>query len=443
MATNSTSTGGTISVPMSSILDALKGELNEAERAVLFQKLIGFRINEVAPGDLIRSALFNQMLGDINDLALRVAKLEAGTVEPAGPIIDYIDPQGVDLPAASKITIVGSNFRPNDEGTFISFGNVNTAIYFPESDQNHMIVPVPVNLQGLATDLPVSVTCNGRKSNAVVRHFVPQVIPVSGYALITYLGAAIGKINIGQTYSLVWRVLSQVTVEQTFDLSPTVIVQSGTANAAAWGAGIHLSVTGPITLKPSQYQDITMTVTVPANAGTADIGLRADSTTTPVNGVGAPLSLVVGAAPAVSDPRALLKAADSNSADLSKFTPAGEALAGFRVKPSKSNLALPMEVSTSAQGGGFYLFEVAVQPGTPSGGGGPQTGRWTPGAMPATRLQIAAPTTQHFDVPITSSGVVDTATLSHLLVTAKCYATNSSASPVFTSFVRVPITGKS
>ncbi len=56
-----TADAGTISVPMSSILDALENVLTEDERNALFEQLIGLRPTTVAPGDLITAELFNQI----------------------------------------------------------------------------------------------------------------------------------------------------------------------------------------------------------------------------------------------------------------------------------------------------------------------------------------------------------------------------------------------
>jgi hypothetical protein len=437
-----TSDPGAISVPMSSILDALEDVLTEAEREALFEQLIGLRPAGVAPGDLITAELFNQMLSDINDLAIRLAALEGAS---GGPVIDHIEPAG-DKPAASKITIVGLNFRPDDVDTFVSFGNIQIADFFVESDETHIMVPVPVSLQGLPADVPVSVTCNGKKSNAVVIRVVPQVITPTGFPHVTYQGGALPEIVIGDTYDLTWHIHSQVNVAQTFDLVPTVNVQSGTANAAAWLAEIQVTPPGPVTISPGASQDIAMKVKVPANAGVADVGLRAESTTVDViQGQGAPVHFAVGDTPKLPDNRALPSVAQfiSNSS-LSSLNIQGQPK-GFKIAPSVNKLALPLQIATNAQGGGFYLFEGVPEPGTPSGGGGPQTGRWTIDPTPSgpnDLVEIGASKTIPYQLKVTSSAVADTVTVSHILLSAKHFVTRQSAEPDFISYVRIPITGK-
>jgi len=433
---------GSISVPMSSILDALEGVLTEAERNALFDQLIGLRPSGVAPGDLITAELFNQMLSDINDLSIRVAALEGAS---GGPVIDHIEPGG-NNPVTSKITIVGANFRPDDVDTFVSFGSVNIADFFVESDENHIMVPVPVSLQNLPADVPVSVTCNGKKSNAVKIHVVPQVITPSGFPHVTYQGAALPVIVIGTTYDLTWQIHSQVNVTQAFDLISTVKVQSGSANAEAWLAGVSIIPPGPVTLEPGASVNIAMKVKVPANAGVADVGLRAESTTVDViQGQGAPVHFAVGDAPKLPDNRALPSAAQFiSSSKLSSLNLSGENK-GFRVAPSQTKLALPLQISTNASGGGFYLLEGVPEPGTPSGGGGPQNGRWAidpVSTKPEDLVEVGATQVIPYQLLITSSATVDTDTVSHILLSAKHFPTRQTAQPDFTSYVRIPVAGK-
>ena len=99
---------GTISVPMSSILDALKDVLDDDQRTALFEQLIGLRPAAVAPGDLITADLFNRVLSDVNDLARRVAVLEGGSdTVPHRPVITQIVPQLVKT--GQEFTVFGEN----------------------------------------------------------------------------------------------------------------------------------------------------------------------------------------------------------------------------------------------------------------------------------------------------------------------------------------------
>jgi len=102
---------GTIAVPMSTILDALKDVLDKDERAKLFDQILGLRPQSVRPGDLITAEQFNQILSDVNDLLQRVAILEAGTDTTAKkPVIHAILPKIVRT--GDEVTVQGENLTP-------------------------------------------------------------------------------------------------------------------------------------------------------------------------------------------------------------------------------------------------------------------------------------------------------------------------------------------
>ena len=433
-----TSDPGSISVPMSSILDALEGVLSEAERNALFEQLIGLRPSGVAPGDLITAELFNQMLSDINDLSIRLAMLEGAS---GGPVIERIEPEGVDKSVNSLLTIIGSNFRPDEPDTFVSFGAINISDFFVDSDEHRMLLPVPVGFGQLPVTVPVSVTCRGKKSNAINITVIDQVVVPTGNLNIQYHGGALGEIEIGKTYDLIWRLHSQLNVARSFTLEPVVTGVVG-SNANAWIAGIDLPV-APISLQPGAVQDVTMKVTVPASAQNASINLHAESTADSFNALAqSPFQLEVGEETPVSDLRATIATLPVNTNEVRRGTVdvEGQSLPGFKIQPGKT-VDLPLQIGTTAAnapagpGGGFYLFKAAMEDGA-------QAGRWTPGAMPAVRIQLGSPEIHPFTVPITSSGLADITTVSWLKITAECYATNASPTPKFTSFSRVPITGK-
>lgn len=438
MATNATpANAGTISVPMSSVLDALKGKLSEAERTALFEQLIGFRATRVAPGDLITSTLFNQMLSDIDALSIRISKLES---VPPGPVIDRIEPEGVDKQVSSRVTIVGRNFRPDDVATQALFGDVAVGDFLLESDESRIILTIPDGLQSLPADVPVSVISGGRQSNSVTIRVVPKVVVATGAIVVRYQGGPIDRIEASRSepYILMWRVTSQINVQMSFELSPVLTNAQG-ASAADWRAQIVMDP-GPITLQPGQSQDVQMTlVRVPNNGTRTELSVRARSTTGSFEGTAAPLSLIVGEITPVSDTRAVI--AVRQFAPTADLAPAQiDSKAGFEIAKSKS-LNLPMQVSASNLGAGFYRFEATVEPGAPASGGGAQTGRWTVGPITAA-FDVAANATKPFSLPITSTSLADATTVSHVTVTAKCFDSNTATTPKFISFLRVPMRGK-
>ncbi|MFL6729681.1 MAG: IPT/TIG domain-containing protein [Sphingomicrobium sp.] len=431
---------GTIAVPMSTILDALEGVLTDAEREALMGELIGLRPHGVAPGDLITAELFNRIRNDLNDVLVRLANLEGLS---GGPVIERIEPQTLDKPVNSKVTIIGRNFRPDDAATDVAFGDIRVNDFFPESDATHIMVPVPVGFATLPADIPVSVISNGKQSNAVAIRVVPEVVVPTGTVLVSQQAQSAGNVQVGLPFQITWRVHSQLNVPQSFELSAVVTAPAG-VNVATWRAAIQLSQT-ELNLGIGEFKDVVMTITPPAGATSVSVSLKAESTTGTFNAQAPMAALVVGAAPAESDTRAVISfAAAAGSADLvlGNIAVDGGTEQGFKMRPSKTG-ELSMKVSTKPNGGGFYLFEATVEPGTPAGGGPAQAGRWTIGAMPTTKLKIEPSSTIPFQVPISSSALVDTATVSRILIKAKCFSSAGASSPDFTSFLRVPIIGKS
>ena len=433
-----TTEAGGIAVPMSTILDALEGVLTEDERKALMGQIIGIKPEGVAPGDLITAELFNKLRRDVNDLLGRVAKLEGLT---GGPVIERIEPQTFDKPVNSKITIIGSNFRPDDLSTEVTFGDIRVNDFFPESDTTHIVVPVPVGFPALPANVPVTVVSNGKQSNSVTIRVIQQVVVPTGTVLVSQQGQSAGTLQPGQPFEITWRVHSQLNVPMTFELSSVVAAAAG-VNAATWRAAIKLSQT-ELSLGIGEFKDIVMTVTPPPGATSVSVSLKAETSAGSFQGQAPLVPLVVGAAPIESDTRAVISFGVSSGGDLviGNISIDGVTVPGFKMRPSKTG-EFPMKISTTAAGAGFYLFEAAVEPGTPSGGVTPQTGRWTIGPMPPARLKIGANATMPFQVPVTSSALVDTTTISHILIKAKCFPTDSASSPTFTSFLRVPIVGK-
>jgi hypothetical protein len=70
---------GNIVVPLSAILDQLRGRLSSIELDAVLAAIVSRRKEEVHPGDLITSELMNQILQDLQALNEQVAALSGGT----------------------------------------------------------------------------------------------------------------------------------------------------------------------------------------------------------------------------------------------------------------------------------------------------------------------------------------------------------------------------
>jgi hypothetical protein len=423
---------------MSTLLDLLGAQMTEPERQALYQQVLLLRPTDFAPGDLIRAETFRLMRADINEMMLRLARLEANA---GGPYIDRIEPLAASYATGSKITIVGRNLKPSNADTKVSFGTKDVFDFFPESTDNQIVMPVPIGFTTLPTDVMVKVSTAGMVSNEVpMRIVAPQITP-QGTLDVRSIGGALGLISVGKTYTIQWRILSQLNVRLDVVLEALVSGVTGSTEGT-WLDNISLSSTGPFALDPGASQDITMTVTVPTGAQSASIALQAKTTESNFTDIGTAIPLVVGETIVPSDPRAAVTLqVFPATAEIraGAITIEGQSVQGLKMQPGKS-VSVPMQVAAGSQGGGFYTFEATVEPG--SDANGPQTGRWTIGAFPAGRTAVAASQIQPFEVPLTSSATADITTVSWLTIKAKHFAAQSGGSSDFTSYTRIPIIGK-
>lgn len=431
---------GAVLPPMSTLLDMLGAQMTEPQRQALYQQLLLLRPPKVAPGDLIRAETFNLMLNDINEMMLRLARLEANA---GGPYIDRIEPAGGVYGAGSKITIIGRNLKPSNADTRVSFGTRDIYDFFPESTDTHIVMPVPIGFTTLPVDLMVKVSTAGMVSNEYpVRIVAPKVTP-QGTLDVRSTGGTLGQIIVGNTYTVQWRIISQLNVTRDIVLEAVVAGVDGSTEGA-WTDNISLSQNGTFSLAPGGSRDVVMTITVPGGAKRAAISLKASTTEDNFVDIGTQIPFVVGTAAEVSDPRANVKMAvfvATTPLRAGGIVIDGQTIQGFKMQPGQT-VQLPMEVSAGASGGGFYTFECTVEPGTPAGGSAAQTGRWTVGTFPPGRTSVAANQTQPFSVPLTSSGLADTTTVSWLVIKARHFAAASGGTSDFTSFTRIPIVGK-
>lgn len=430
---------GALLPPMSTLLDLLGAQMTEPERQALYQQLLLLRPVDFAPGDLIRAETFRLMRDDINEMMLRLARLEANA---GGPYIDRIEPVGGVYAAGSRITIIGRNFKPSNADTKVSFGTRDVYDFFPESTDTHIVMPVPVGFTTLPVDLAVKVSTGGMVSNEYPVRIVEPTVTPQGTLDVRSIGGSLGQINVGGTYTVQWRIISQLNVTREIVLEEVVTGVEGSSEGA-WLDNISLSESGPFTLAPGASRDVTMTIVVPTGAENAAISLKATTTEDNFSDTATQIPFPVGDSAAVSDPRASV-----TMATFVATTPLrsggiiidGQTIQGFKMQPSQS-VQLPMQIAAGASGGGFYTFEATVEPGADAGGT-VQTGRWTVGTFPPGRTAVAGNQTQPFSVPLTSSSLADTTTVSWLVIKAKHFVASSGGTSDFTSFTRIPIVGK-
>lgn len=420
---------------LSEILDAVGTLLTEDQKDQLAAQLIGSQLKLVQPGDLITADLFNGVLANVADLAIRVSALEGAT---GGPVIDHIEPQGIDIPVGSLMTIVGQNFHPGNSDTVAYIDNVAISAFTLQSTPNRLIFTVPDSFAQLPRVAQVKVKVGDATSNSVSVGIDPEVQTQSGTLAIKSVGPALGTITIGTTYSLVWQVIAATKLPATFTFAPLVTDVNG-ATVKAWTDNIQIGTPGPVQLASGVQLLVTMTVKVPANAVSANISLAGTSDDTIVKGAASPIAFVIGAQAEQSDDRAAVKLQaippifNGSPNALKAATISG--VSGVTL-PKSSSSELPLELAIKAgdpTAQGLYKFRAVVEG---------ETTRWTLGTPnPASQANVTSANRPTITVPIQSNGTADTTTVSNIVVYAEKYLNQGDPQPVFKSFVRFPIKG--
>jgi hypothetical protein len=288
MTTTTIDGAGTISVPMSSILDALEGVLTEEERLALFTQLINLRPAGVAPGDLITAELFNQVMSDINDLMARMAALEAA-VDPVAktPVITQILPQIVRT--GDDFQVIGRNLTPGllsrieVEDTPIPLDRIKAG-----SGPTKLVLEAPALLSLPNSGATVILTVFNAAGSDQGTYFQLPGIADALQALITIQPESITpdvEIVAGDTYTLSYEIAIQSSADEEFRVVPhidpgwTAVVQGSDMISAAMMAEVTA----------------TKTLAVTAGSGSAELVLELVGTNFPAfSHSGSPLAFAVG-----------------------------------------------------------------------------------------------------------------------------------------------------
>jgi len=288
---------GTISVPLSTILDALEEVLTDEERDALSQQLTALRPAGVAPGDLITADLFNRMRYDIDDLLARVALLEGAA---GGPVIESLSASTIAV--NGTLVVTGRNFNPIRNLNNVLIGEVEITQFRADSSPTHLIFPVPDLFAALPATLPVRVSTEGRTSNALPLTVTkPDQIQAGQFAFGAGQAPG-GVISVGAEVPITWSVQALTLFPDNITLSLVVGSANG-ADANAWLADLTFDPASPMPILPGQTKSVQATVKVPAGAVSANLSLRVASQDGNVVNVSDPVTISVGDEIEVSDPR--------------------------------------------------------------------------------------------------------------------------------------------
>jgi IPT/TIG domain len=262
----SSADAGTISL----ILDLIGDTLTPEQRAEIAAELTALRPEGVQPGDLITADLFNTMQSQINDLLIRMAALEGAN---GGPVITGITPSNQTILTSTLMSIVGRNFNIEPNRNVVRLGEATITQFRPGSNDTVLTFSVPAIFTDLPKTVEAVVETGGRRSNAFG---VPLDSPPRqqiGEFDVTQMTIPPGPMIAGATITFGWDVFADTVLddEMRFELS---LANLAGATAQQWRAALSFSPTVPAAIGSRDTLRVNMTVTAPAGATSADLGLR-------------------------------------------------------------------------------------------------------------------------------------------------------------------------
>lgn len=191
---------GEMVVSLTDILTKLGDKITPAEKEQLLIAMLSPRREKVQPGDLITADLVSQILMDIADLRIWIARVEAGqgTVN-AVPVIAQLTPAEV-VYVGVDLFIDGSNFKQSQKLAVVTIGGA-TASIDPSSTDTLLRVKVPRPVVSMADKVPVIVSNGSGTAMTQILVKDPVIIvlepPTVGFKSMAPDPAAPGKVKIG------------------------------------------------------------------------------------------------------------------------------------------------------------------------------------------------------------------------------------------------------
>lgn len=330
-------------------------------------------IPRVQPGDLITASFFNAVLGELEALDQRLAKVEAGegTSTPGAVTIATVTPTQVHV--GDDLTIVGDHFGFSLGAHRVRFDGVPTPRTRSGSSDRVLVCQVPV-LPGLpAAGRSVTLSVSNATSTAtrVVTVLPPDVGQV-GDVDTELLEVSPDPLQAGRDNDFTFRLRSDALLAETMVLEPVLRTAQG---RLAWPSSVLTEdlreLPGQtVTLPPGGEVVVVVRVQVPADVRDAAFTLELSATGPVLRSSSTPLDFTVGAE---GDP----------SPDIDRLSlSASPGVEGTTITcPAGSRRTVPVEVDLTAAG----EYDITFQPVEGLVG-------WTPSVIsPADRVLIVTP----------------------------------------------------
>lgn len=284
------------------LLDALDGELSPESKAALAVQMELINPPGVKPGDLITADLFNHMLDDIENLMMRVAVLEGAG---GGPVITGISPSGGNILTNTTMSILGTGFDVEPNRNVVQLGEAIITQFQAGSNETRLTFSVPDLFSGLPKSVNAFVETGGKRSNAFAVNLAQAPRTQTGDFDISIFSAPTVVHAGNQLLSFQFDVTADTGLDDEMRYQLDVTNAQG-ANQAAWRSTVSFSPQAPHPVDPGDIVRVTMTVTAPASATSADLVFKVLGIDDQAVGVSQVLSWAIGSTFTPSSPLARL-----------------------------------------------------------------------------------------------------------------------------------------
>jgi hypothetical protein len=239
------------------------------------------QLAQVRPGDLIRADDYNLLIARVNDLGVRVERLEAGAGGgdggvPGAPVIETLTPPSPRI--GDTVVITGSRFDYATGAARVTIDGIFVTLLAGSSDTT-LIFQVP-QLAGIPDGgRPVELAVHNVRLSTIRSVIVlPEIPPLQGNVNIQFEDTLPARITLNQPCTFHFKLVSEANVPVTLTLAPTTSVP-------AWNAGLQilddagsLAPSGQVTVGALREKDFFVRV--------AQITSAATNFTMTVNGQG-------------------------------------------------------------------------------------------------------------------------------------------------------------
>lgn len=288
---------------ISEIISVIGDLLTEEQQGQLVTTLLDGRIRQVNPGDLITAGLVNQMLGDITDLAVRVAALEGAK---GGPVVTGIAPDNTGIEIGSLLTVMGTGFNREPAFNIVHLGGKTITQFHEGSSEVALIFPVPDLFSGLPKKVDVSVETGGKVSNTYPVNLVAKPREQLGHIDIDEAAMPSGVLAADANVTFGWDVTAATTLDDTLTFTLEVAGAQPPATAAQWQASAANGFSPPsqMPIKAGETKRVNLTVHAPVGATAANLQFKAVGIDGQVEKLSPVIEWRAGQSLAVSSPNA-------------------------------------------------------------------------------------------------------------------------------------------